>query len=173
MLLDLSRIRTAHAHIEERYPREALRRSDDVYEIVAPVELTFDLDKKGDRYRLLGQVRTKLELACSRCVDPFVVLIDSAFDLDYRPQAANTGEGELEVEDDDLSTAYYEDDAIDLDQLIREQLYLALPMKPLCTETCRGLCPLCGINLNRSACACERTWDDPRLAVLKALKKDS
>jgi len=106
-------------------------------------------------------------------VDPFLWPIDSAFDLDYRPQTANTGEGELEVDDDDLSTAYYEGDAIDLDQLIREQLYLALPMKPLCTETCRGLCPLCGINLNRSACACERTWDDPRLAVLKALKKDS
>src|SRR5438477_11481852 len=120
MLLDLSRIRTAHAHIEQRYPREAFRKTDDIYDIVTPVELTFDLDKKGDRYHLAGELRTKLELPCSRCVDPFEWPIDAAFDLDYRPQTANSGEGELEVEEDDLSTAYYENDAIDLDQLIRE-----------------------------------------------------
>src|SRR5919204_3078141 len=155
MLLDVSRIRTAHSHIEQHYACEAFRNDDDVYEIVAPVDLAFDLDKKGDRYRLVGRVRTKLELPCSRCVDPFDWPIDIAFDLEYRPQTANTGEGEHEIEEDDLSTAYYENDAIDLNHLIREQLYLALPMKPLCTDWCQGLCPICGINLNRGTCACE------------------
>ena len=74
------------------------------------------------------------------------------------------------VEEDDLTTAFYENDAIDLGQLMREQVYLSLPMKPLCRDDCRGLCPVCGTNLNLSVCHCAREWDDPRFAALKALK---
>ena len=65
-----------------------------------------------------------------------------AFDLRYQPHAANTGEGEREIEEDDLTTAFYENDEIDLGQLMREQFYLALPMKPLCGDDCRG-CARC------------------------------
>jgi len=80
------------------------------------------------------------------------------------------GEGEKEVEEEDLSTAFYDDQKIDLAQLMREQFYLALPMKPLCGDGCRGLCPVCGTNLNRGTCDCNREWEDPRLAVLKNIK---
>ena len=76
------------------------------------------------------------------------------------------------VEDDDLSTAFYEDHVIDLGQLMQEQCYLAVPMKPLCKEDCRGLCPDCGANLNTATCQCQRAWVDPRLAVLEQLRKD-
>ena len=58
----------------------------------------------------------------------------------------------------------------DLEQLMREQFYLALPMKPLCREDCQGLCVVCGANLNRATCDCKLEWDDPRLAALKELK---
>jgi uncharacterized protein len=71
-----------------------------------------------------------------------------------------------------VSTAYYSDNVIDLGQLMQEQCYLAVPMKPLCRETCRGLCPECGINLNTASCDCRQTWVDPRLAVLQDLRKD-
>ena len=75
-----------------------------------------------------------------------------------------------EVEEDDLSTAFYENDAIDLGQLMMEQFQLALPMKPLCREDCKGLCPNCGMNLNTGTCDCNVKWEDPRLAALKAIK---
>jgi uncharacterized protein len=94
------------------------------------------------------------------------------FDLRYQPHASNVGEGERAIEEDDLSTAFYENDQIDLGQLMREQFYLALPMKPLCRDECRGLCAVCGTNLNRSMCDCKRDWEDPRLAVLRTLKKE-
>ena len=80
------------------------------------------------------------------------------------------GEGERAIEEDDLATAFYENDTIDLGQLMREQFYLGLPMKPLCGEECRGLCPVCGTNLTRGACECRRDWNDPRLAPLQALR---
>ena len=68
-----------------------------------------------------------------------------------------------------LETSYYRNDAIDLNELLREQFYLALPMKPLCGEACRGLCAQCGTNLNAGTCDCQPVWDDPRLSVLKGL----
>ena len=82
---------------------------------------------------------------------------------------------EREIEEDDFATAFYENDQIDLGQLMREQFYLAVPMKPLCDAACQGLCPVCGTNLNRGTCDCRRDWDDPRFAVLKTLgiKPDS
>jgi uncharacterized protein len=97
------------------------------------------------------------------------VAVDAPFDLRYVSQSANTGEGEREVGEDDLATAFYRDGMLDLIELIREQFVLALPMKPLCTDACRGLCPQCGTNLNKTQCGCAPKWEDPRLAPLKSL----
>ena len=80
------------------------------------------------------------------------------------PRTENVGEGEREVEEDDLATAFYDDDQIDLTHLIMEQFQLALPMKALCAEACKGLCPQCGTNLNTGSCNCNVKWEDPRLA---------
>jgi uncharacterized protein len=81
-------------------------------------------------------------------------------------------EEEREVEEDDLETSYYRDDQVDLSELLREQFYLALPMKPLCRDDCKGLCAQCGTNLNTGTCDCHPAWDDPRLAPLKQLKRE-
>jgi uncharacterized protein len=79
-------------------------------------------------------------------------------------------EDEREVAEEDLDTSYYRDDQIDLNELLREQFYLALPMKPLCRDDCAGLCSQCGTNLNIGTCQCSSQWEDPRLAPLKELK---
>jgi uncharacterized protein len=145
--------------------------ADDSYRVVAPVSLAFDIFKDKETFRLAGLVKTALELPCSRCLEPFTLAVAARFDLRYQPHVMNAGEGEREIEEDDLTTAFYENDQIDLGQLMREQFYLALPMKPLCGDLCRGLCPECGTNLNYGTCSCKRVWDDPRLAVLRQLKK--
>jgi uncharacterized protein len=95
--------------------------------------------------------------------------VSVTFDLRYVPDTQNTGEGEREVAEDDLTTAFYREGALDIIELLREQFQLALPMKPLCGEACRGLCPECGANLNRAECGCAPKWEDPRLAPLKGL----
>ncbi|MGE5244562.1 MAG: YceD family protein [Betaproteobacteria bacterium] len=173
MFLDLSRIRTAHEHYEKAYAPEAFAGDRETFTVAAPVSLVFDLHKDKDQYRLVGRVTTTLELTCSRCLEPFVRPVDASFDLRYHPQTANAGAGERELQDDDLSDAFYEDETIDLGQLMREQFLLSLPMKPLCSEACHGLCPVCGTNLNRGSCDCRREWQDPRLAALEALKEQS
>jgi DUF177 domain-containing protein len=172
MLLDLSKIRTAHERYDKTYSPDAFTAERENFRIVEPVALGFDIYKGKDSFRLVGDVKTMLELPCSRCLEPFLWPVDAHFDLRYQPHAHNTGEGEREIEEDDLTTAFYEDEQIDLGQLMGEQFYLSLPMKPLCGDGCKGLCPVCGTNLNRETCDCKRTWDDPRLAALRELKRN-
>jgi len=169
MLLDLSKIRTPHERYEKTYQAEAFAQ-DSAYTVVAPVDIAFEIFKDKQQFRLVGSVRTTLQLPCSRCLEPFTWPVDATFDLRYQPHAENTGDDEREIEEDDLSTAFYENDEIDLGQLMREQFLLSLPMKPLCSDDCRGLCPVCGTNLNRGRCDCKREWDDPRFDALRAIR---
>jgi uncharacterized protein len=168
MLLDLSRRRTGTDRLTRRFEPDEFG-SDEEFRIIAPVDLDVEVHKDANKARLAGRVRTTLQLACSRCLEPFDVPVDSEIDVLFLPAAANVGEGEREVGDDDLGVAYYKDEAIDLGEVMREQFYLALPMKPLCQDDCRGLCPVCGVNRNRETCTCQNEWVDPRFEALKRL----
>jgi uncharacterized protein len=171
MLIDLSRLH-GREHVERTFQPSAFDPPDDDYRVAAPVDVVLDVEKSGaDVFRVTGRATTRLELECSRCVEPFEVSVAAEFELRYVPHVANTGEGEREVEEDDLTTAFYRDGVLDVIDLLREQFQLALPMKPLCAEACRGLCLQCGANLNRTDCGCAPVWADPRLAPLEGLLK--
>jgi uncharacterized protein len=170
MQLDLTRYRQPVSHFGRTFQPDEVHGESDAYRIAAPVELEFDIQKDKNRFRLVGRVRTVLELECSRCVEPYRFPIDAEFDQRYLPSSQASTDAEREVEEDDLETSYYTDDQIDLSELMREQFYLALPMKPLCREDCKGLCAQCGTNLNTGTCDCAPVWEDPRLAALKAIK---
>jgi uncharacterized protein len=169
MNLDLTQFRQPVTEVVRRYEPEEFEGRTSQFRVIVPVELRFRVHKDKDRYRLAGTIATTLELVCSRCLEPFPLPVASRFEIRYLPQSENTGGDEKEVEEDDLSDAYYRDEQIDLRQLIEEQFYLALPMKPLHSEDCKGLCPNCGTNLNEKSCDCQVRWEDPRLAALKAL----
>ena len=169
MQLDLTRYRRPEERFSRTFQPADVAQEGDAYRIVEPVQLEFDIQKDKEKFRLVGAARTKLELTCSRCLEPFQLPVDGLFDLRFLP-ASELAEGdEHEVQDDDLDTSYYRDDQIDLNELLREQFYLALPMKPLCRDECKGLCPQCGTNWNTGTCTCTTEWEDPRLAALKGL----
>ncbi len=170
MLLDLNKLPGHGEHVERSFLPSAFDPQDDEYRVAAPVELSMDVQKLDkDTFAVSGRVQARLAMECSRCLEPFEVPVDSTFDLRYVPMAENAGEGEREVGEDDLTTAFHREGVLNLIDLIREQFVLALPMKPLCTDECRGLCPQCGTNLNSTQCGCEPAWEDPRLAPLKSL----
>jgi uncharacterized protein len=169
MRLDLTRVQGPREHVERSYPAEALDTREDDFRVSREIALALDVEPKSPGYRLVGRVASELELPCSRCLEPFRWPVEAAFDLLYLPASANTGEGEREVGADELNAAFYHDDAVDLAQLVREQFYLSLPMKPLCRDDCKGLCPVCGANHNHGPCSCDTRWEDPRLAQLKGL----
>jgi uncharacterized protein len=173
MQLDLSQLGRhgrADEHLDRSYePAKFPTLDSDEFAVAAPVHLVLDVHKDRDVYRVAGRVRTSLRLQCGRCLEPFTVPIDSSFDLRYLPQPTGSTHEEHEIYEDDLTTSYYSDETLDLGELMREQLELALPMKPLCSEDCKGLCPECGTNLNKATCGCKPKWEDSRLAGLKSL----
>jgi uncharacterized protein len=175
LLLNLAKIRTPHERFDQVHLPSAFAGADDqaVFQVTEPVTLGFDLFKDKDRFRLSGRVQTTLEMPCSRCLESFSWPVDETFDLRFQPRSSEQPETEREIEEDDLSSAFYDDDTIDLGGLMREQFYLSLPMKPLCSEACRGLCAQCGTNLNRTPCDCAQGWEDPRFAALKAWRGPS
>jgi uncharacterized protein len=173
MLLDLARYRQPLNHFARTFQPEDVRQEGDAYRIVAPVVVDVDIHKDKEKFRLVGTAKTELELACSRCLEPFRMPVDASFDLRFLPVSEMATDEEREIQADDLETSYYRDDQIDVNELLREQFYLALPMKPLCQDACKGLCAQCGTNLNTGTCSCATGWEDPRLAPLKGLIKPS
>lgn len=142
---------------------------------VADLELYAD----GAHAFAAGTFRGELTVACSRCVNPVKLVIDEKLRVTFMPShevpddeaADDAAEGEDgdEVAAEDLDVFPFDGERIDLEPLFREQFVLAIPYSPLCSETCKGLCPQCGIDRNTASCTCEPPID-PRLAVLKGLK---
>ncbi|HLH06855.1 MAG TPA: DUF177 domain-containing protein [Terriglobales bacterium] len=120
--------------------------------------------------RLVGEFSTRLELLCARCLDPVYQEVRKTFDLMYRPQGVDAGKEEISLGKDDVDIGYYQGEGLLLEEVLREQLLLALPLKLLCSEDCKGLCRSCGQNLNQGACGCTRTEPDPRWHALGELR---
>ena len=177
MRLDLSRFKAGEQRVDKTYePAAFALGKEDEFRVVAPVALATEVRKDSNKVRLVGTVKTTLECDCGRCLESFTIPVDATFDLLYLPVgttvAPAAGDEEQEIQADDVGVSYYKDDEIDLGDLMREQFYLALPMKPLCRVDCRGLCSVCGANRNRETCTCKVAWIDPRLEVLKQFKRD-
>ena len=170
MLFDLRGMRGSEDRVEREYAGSAFQaEGPDGYAVGSAVRLSLVVRKDGERYRLRGWLRAGLRLTCSRCLESFETPLDLPIDLRYLPEIENRGETESEIAEEDLTTAFYREDQIDLGHLVREQLQLAVPMKPLCRDDCQGLCPECGTNRNREQCDCAPSWQDPRLEALQSL----
>jgi uncharacterized protein len=120
--------------------------------------------------RLNGEVATTIELACARCLEPVIQDVVRKFDLLYRPQGADAGQPEIPVTTAEAEVSYYQGKGLLLEDVLREQVLLALPLRAVCREDCKGLCPHCGKNLNLERCSCAQPVEDPRWAALKDLR---
>lgn len=136
--------------------------------LIGRCQLNLQAIRCGKEVELIGSVNAAVGFECDRCLKPLSVPIEQSFDLFYVPPLKAGDERELGA--DDLSTGFYQGETIDLDDVVREQLELALPMARLCGEECQGLCPDCGANLNDGGCACKGNRADQRWAALSELK---
>jgi uncharacterized protein len=120
--------------------------------------------------RLRGRLSAGLEMQCARCLEPVRQDVVRDFELLYRPLGADAGRDELSVTDAEAEIGYYQGDGILLEDVLREQVLLALPLKVTCSEDCRGLCLHCGKNLNQENCSCAVPMEDPRWAALREIR---
>ncbi len=127
------------------------------------------IERRSGEVAITGSYRATARLACSRCLEVLTTEVDPEVDLHLFPSPASREE--VELGPDDLEVDFYQGNTLDVGGLLRSEMLLALPMKPLCRADCRGLCPVCGGNRNLTACACEARAIDPRLAPLEALRR--
>lgn len=120
--------------------------------------------------RLRGKLSAQLELPCARCLETVSQDIKREFELLYRPLGSDAGRDELSVTDAEAEIGYYQGEGLQLEDVLREQVLLALPLKVTCREDCKGLCPQCGKNLNQERCSCSIEVEDPRWAALKEVR---
>jgi uncharacterized protein len=129
------------------------------------------LSRHGQEILVRGHIEGKLGLSCSRCLEPFESPLAGDFDLLLAPGPGGVGAADEELSAQDLDTDFYVGDHVDLESIIREQIILLLPFKPLCSEICQGFCPHCGANLNRETCNCQAEKSTSPLAELAKLKR--
>ena len=121
--------------------------------------------------RIVGDFSTRVEMPCARCLEPIHQDVSKNFELLYRPQGADVGKEELSVTAAEAEVSYYQGEGLLLEDVLREQVLLALPLKAICREDCKGLCPHCGRNLNQEQCNCAEPLEDPRWSALKEIKE--
>ena len=152
------------ADFRQRTPVHAEGRADLVEEHHGKRKIIQDI-------RLRGHLDTSLEVSCARCLEPVVHEVKREFDLLYRPLGTDAGRDELSVTDAEAEISYYQGEGLLLEDVLREQILLAVPLKTVCREDCHGLCPHCGKNLNEGACSCAGQIRDPRWNALKDIRE--
>ncbi len=138
---------------------------------VSPYEAILKVMKEGEDVFLSGTVKCNIELHCSRCLNPYTLGINSPLDIVLSPAKLVAQEGYYELQKNELDVSFYKDSTIDIDDIVNEQLYLNIPMKPLCSNDCKGICPECGTDLNKTQCSCHINKIDERFKILEKLIK--
>ena len=154
--------------LERNWWRSEAQR-DQILGIGSPVQVKLRITKAGDKYVLDGELRGGLQVVCDRCLEAFHRELRTAFRVYLALPLPEEDDTEIELAEKDLEVDFIRGEEIELDEIIREQIYLSLPMKSLCSGNCLGLCPNCGSNLNKGNCHCHLEQGHPAFLKLKNL----
>lgn len=127
--------------------------------------VALEVEADGTEVFVRGRLSATVPQTCGRCLEPFPARVEVPVDVRLIPKPAVADSVELGA--DDLDVDFYDNDELDVTRVVENEAMLALPMKPLCREDCRGLCPACGANRNVAPCTCAARPPDARLAVLR------
>jgi uncharacterized protein len=170
MIISLARMPPDGLAFKRQYTAGELDTREYDFELKEPPLVEGRAIRAGQDIRLRGEIKARISAPCDRCLNEVAIPVQIPFDLFYAPAKPGEGSaGERELFERDLDFAIYENDQIDLDELVLEQLELSLPSRVLCREECRGLCPQCGADLNVDQCDC-KPQIDPRWRALADLK---
>ncbi|HLW78397.1 MAG TPA: DUF177 domain-containing protein [Terriglobia bacterium] len=154
MLLTLQELELHRIVVSKSYSPGELDLGGAEFRQVGALRVNAVADLEGDEIRIRGHLAGRLESRCDRCLEKVEIPLHRDFDLRYRPMKSIAREEEIQVAADELEVGFYTGDSIALGDVVAEQVLLALPMKVVCEEDCRGLCPVCGANRNLEACHC-------------------
>lgn len=169
MRLDLEKMEK-DGGFEHVYVPDELSLEERDLRLIEPVEIRGRVRRNNDEVQAVGKLKTKVEATCARCLKPVAIPISAEFSERFVTAVRWRDEEEHELAPEDLNLSLFAGDAVDLDQLVREEILLAMPAQVFCREDCKGLCPTCGVDRNTNDCACESQQIDSRWEKLKDLR---
>jgi uncharacterized protein len=170
MRIELDKLEEHGGKFERLYDAEQLPLDDPEVRLVEPAEVSGRIRREGTEVALRGQLQAKLEVVCGRCLQPVELPISADFSERFVRDVSWAAEEQHELQPEDLNVSVFDGEALELDELVREELLLAVPVNVLCRDDCKGLCPSCGIDRNLNKCQCEIDEVDSRWHKLKELQ---
>jgi uncharacterized protein len=168
MRIEIANLEGAKDFAHSYAPGELLL-EDDRLQVVTPPAIFGNIRRDGNRAHVKGRVTGGVQVECDRCLTSIEFPVDSTFELEYVTPEDYQAQQAVELTEDDLDLSVFDGEAIDIDELVTEELLLAVPDHVLCRDDCKGICPVCGVDRNAVECSCKTADTDPRWAGLKEL----
>lgn len=169
MRLNISSIqgrKGAFFQVKRQIPADFVETLPEVGQVFGPISAELTVTNTGEAYLVTGELSLDVELQCSRCLKPLQTKVEASIEEEFY-QHPHEVEEELPFDDD----LVVDGDELDATSLIEESILISIPMKPICSPDCPGLCSTCGADLAEGDCECDNTDIDLRLAPLKELLK--
>ncbi len=169
MLIDLQAINedTEFSEVLEEGWWQPEGEGDQILGFDAPLRVQAKISRAAGRFFFQGTIRGAIRIRCDRCLEPFHRELESDFHVSLVFPRKGADQEEIELLDEEMEVDFVKGDTIDLGDMVREQIYLSLPMSAICREDCRGLCPVCGANLNERSCRCRKAEGHPAFSKLR------
>jgi uncharacterized protein len=170
MRIELENLEGSKGDFAHVYQPEELNPVDERVSLTAPAAVHGKVRLSGNQVFVNGHVEARAQVECDRCLKPVELPVNADFTLEYISDSDYETARAVELTEDEMSVSVFDGEAIDVDEIVKEQILLAVPTRMLCREDCKGICPECGTDRNTGECNCVTKDIDPRWAVLKNLK---
>ena len=170
MRIELENLEGGKGDFAHVYNPDDLNPVDERVKLTAPASVSGKIRLAGNEVFVNGHVDTRAQVECDRCLKAVELPVSADFELEYIPGSEYASSGVAELTEAEMSVAVFDGQALDVDEIVKEQSLLAVPTRMLCREDCKGICPQCGADRNTGECDCVTKEIDPRWAALKNLK---
>jgi len=170
MRIELENMEGGKSDFTHVYQPDELNPVDERVRLTGPASVKGKVRLSGNEVFVNGHIDARAQVECDRCLQPVEAPVTADFALEYIPGSEYASSEVAELTEAEMSVSVFDGQAIDVDEIVKEQILLAVPTRMLCREECKGICPECGIDKNKGECQCVTDDIDPRWAALKNLK---
>src|SRR5687767_720104 len=170
MRIELEKLQGGKGGFAHVYQPEELNPVDESVRVTQPAEIKGNVKQAGHEVFVSGHVETRAQLECDRCLKLVELPVSADFALEYITGSDYESSSAAALSEEELAVSVFDGESIDVDEIVKEQILLAVPARTLCREECKGICPECGTDLNARQCNCADEEVDPRWAALQSFK---
>ena len=170
MRIELANLDDGKGEFSAKYEADQLELEDERVRLSSPVTVEGRVKRRGAEVLVSGHIEGKLAIGCDRCLKPLELPINNDFELEYVTDSDYETSHAAELNEEEMSLSVFDGVGIDVDEIVKEEVLLAIPTRLLCRDDCKGICSVCGVDRNITNCNCETSDIDPRWDALKSLK---